>query len=69
MAVLQPVALGLTDYQMQTIRTAAGQVPHEHRSRFLELLADRLLAAGELSDTQVLETAAGILAEMISSPD
>lgn len=65
MAVLQPVAVGLTDYQMYIVRSGAAKVPHEHRSRFLELLADRLLAAGELSDERVLDTAASILAEMI----
>jgi hypothetical protein len=56
--------LALTHRQLDLVRQAAAPVPHEWRGRFLELVADRLLAYDTIDDATVFEATHTVLVTM-----
>ena len=63
--------LGLTDYQLQIVMTAARSVPVEKRDVYLQRIAAMLTmrGRGRFSDTDVSDVAQLALARLIQAAD
>ena len=61
--------ISLSDYQLQTIMTAANAVPVERRSVFLERVGAMLKVRGRFSDDDVADVARLALCGLIHTAD
>ena len=62
---MRPRPLSLTNTQMDVIRQLAKTIPHDWRSRFLEGVADMLIASDIVTDDSVSRCAMQVAAAMM----
>ncbi len=60
-----PRPLGLSDEQLRLVLDGAQRVPNGWRSRFLEAVADVLLPLDPLTDADVSQAVASVIARII----
>jgi hypothetical protein len=64
---MTPRPISLSSAQLASVMSAARSLPTEWRGRFLDSIADHLLAAGEITDAAVEIAIAGTLSRIMGA--